>query len=541
MLLALVLPTSGVLRGLDAIRRHAIIGGSPLHKAQKAGALCEVVRTKTWKPQPGPGDVVRRVEFKRTRDEHNLAIIKAILEPRKRWVTNKLSWLKRLNIQRDTKLDQVALKVLDREVPGVKSLLYGEGRLVRWYFYVATGLTTRITSKPDSLELLDLPQRTRNLDTSEKQTILPPFTIFPKIRIVGLGRRRSFIPSYKMLDLNGRKIHGSCCLPPGYELAIVQPQSTVLELNDEKMSKQQSAPSGTETSNEISPSVESDISWSYSFVKGLVAILQALYACVTLYETRGDQIERYGYAAFGLTVAPYLVMSIVNLIGTVLTPDYSTLFMVESNIMEEARERNGACFVGAVGKLVFKRPITPSFDATFKIDNNDGIVMEVNGGSANTEEAPPSSIYQDDLTDNSPTILIPSCHDASDDACRERDLFHFASRIGSLTDTFIILAATGVGLVSVAINGALSHFHAGDSTHAQRVWTMTWLAVGIFYGTSEPIFDILDAYDRRYRLSVIGRLQMLLFGCGPAFGGFVVVGQMLVNYGRCIQISTESL
>ncbi len=48
MLLALGLPTSGVLRGLDALRRHAIIGGSPLQKARKAGALCEVVRTKDW-------------------------------------------------------------------------------------------------------------------------------------------------------------------------------------------------------------------------------------------------------------------------------------------------------------------------------------------------------------------------------------------------------------------------------------------------------------------------------------------------------------
>ena len=93
MLLALILPTSGVIRGLDAIRRHAIIGGSPLQKAKKAGAVCEVVRTKDWKPQPGPGDVVQQVQFKHTRDEHNLARIKTILESKKRWVATKLSWL----------------------------------------------------------------------------------------------------------------------------------------------------------------------------------------------------------------------------------------------------------------------------------------------------------------------------------------------------------------------------------------------------------------------------------------------------------------
>ena len=192
MLLALILPTSGVLRGLDAIRRCAVIGGSPLQKALKAGALCELVRTKDWKPQPGPGHVVQRIQ-------------------------------------------------------------------------------------PDSLELLHLPQKLRILDVSERQTPLPRVAVSPKIRIVGLDRRESFKPSYKMLDLSGRKLHGSCCLPPGYELAIIHPHSTILELNDD---------------TEASSSVESDISWSYSFAKGLVAIFQSLYTCATLYESHGDQIVR---------------------------------------------------------------------------------------------------------------------------------------------------------------------------------------------------------------------------------------------------------
>ena len=128
--------------------------------------------------------------------------------------------------------------------------------------------------------------------------------------------------------------------------------------------------------------------WSYHFPKGLLAIFQALYACATLYETRGDQIERYGYAAFGLTVAPYSVMSIINLIGAVLAHDYSTVFMVESKIIEEARQRKGACFRGAVGNLMSNRPSHRSLNAIFKVNDHNRTVIETTDGSENDRGAP---------------------------------------------------------------------------------------------------------------------------------------------------------
>ncbi len=538
MLLALVLPTSGVLRGLDAIRRHAIIGGSPLQKARKAGALCEVVRTEDWEPQRSPGDLVQRVRFKHARDEHNLAEIEMILEAGKRWVATKPSWLKKIDVQRDYKLDPIVIRLLDRWLaPGVKHLLHGEGRLVRWYLYAAIIFNNRVSRKLDNLELVDRPKKTRNPDASKTRTTQPRVTIFPKIRIVGLGGREVFEPSHKMLDLTGRKLHGTCCLPPGYKLAIVPHQSIVEELNDPKSNERQTAPSDTSNSIKTSSSAESDISWSYSFAKALVATFQALYACATLYEARGDQIERYGYAAFGLTVAPYLVMSIINLIGTVVTPDYSTLFMVESEIMEEAKRRDGACFRGTVGKLAFKQCVNRSFNATFKIDDQDRTVVEVRDSSEYSEETPQMFTHQDGSTDDSRALIIPACHEASEDASHVRDLFNLSNWIGSLTDYILSLfLATVVGLVSVAINGCLTHFKAGESTHAQRVWTMTWLASGIYYGTTEPIFDIVNSWELRYWNLIIGRLGLFFIGCAPAIGGLVVVGQMLMSYGHCIQI-----
>ena len=34
----------------------------------------------------------------------------------------------------------------------------------------------------------------------------------------------------------------------------------------------------------------------------IVAIAQMIFSSITIYRTRGDQIEKYGYAAYGLTV-----------------------------------------------------------------------------------------------------------------------------------------------------------------------------------------------------------------------------------------------
>jgi hypothetical protein len=51
LILALLFPTSGLMRGLNAIARCVKLGESKLDKACRAGALCVVVRNSTWRPR----------------------------------------------------------------------------------------------------------------------------------------------------------------------------------------------------------------------------------------------------------------------------------------------------------------------------------------------------------------------------------------------------------------------------------------------------------------------------------------------------------
>ncbi len=130
-----------------------------------------------------------------------------------------------------------------------------------------------------------------------------------------------------MATMDHRKVYGICQLPEGYALSIVPPEAQVDE---------------HQCNGKVPCNIE--LSSSYNLPKVLTAIFQTLYASATLYRVRGDQIQRYGYAAFGLTVAPYLVMSIINLASTVLTPDYSSMYLIGSEAMDEAGRREGSRF-----------------------------------------------------------------------------------------------------------------------------------------------------------------------------------------------------
>ena len=50
LLFALLYPSSGIVRGLDAIFRHAVFTKHELQRAAQAGALCMVVRSNLWTP-----------------------------------------------------------------------------------------------------------------------------------------------------------------------------------------------------------------------------------------------------------------------------------------------------------------------------------------------------------------------------------------------------------------------------------------------------------------------------------------------------------
>ena len=81
------------------------------------------------------------------------------------------------------------------------------------------------------------------------------------------------------------------------------------------------------------------IARSQSWVKMIASIIQLSASCITLYRTRGSQLDQYGYAAFGLTVFPYALMSVVNFVCLAIVGDYACVYTLRTGILCEAESR----------------------------------------------------------------------------------------------------------------------------------------------------------------------------------------------------------
>jgi hypothetical protein len=274
----------------------------------------------------------------------------------------------------------------------------------------------------------------------------------------------------KLEPLFAGKVHGRIRLPEGYGLAILPRNSRFV--GDE------------------SAAVPITLSSNYNIVSILVAVAQLAFAISTLYQSRGDQTTRYGYAAFGLTVTQYAMMSLLNLLGNAVCPQYPAVYLIRSQAMSDAEAipNGNALFEGVVGTLV-----------------EDDLQIK---------EAKRRALEN-----------VPSAADLRTD---------FRKTFKKSWQLPLVWFPTAV---SIAITYGLSRFRKGSSTLPQRAWTMAWLAVGSYLGALADIDELRrDGPTRSIYWEYFGAALTLLIFAVPSVGGFTVVVQMLYQYGICSHI-----
>ncbi|PMD14889.1 hypothetical protein NA56DRAFT_754538 [Hyaloscypha hepaticicola] len=281
LILALLFPTSGLMRGLNAIARCVRLGKSELDKACRAGALCVVVRSSTWRP--------------RTND--SLQVVLAT---------------------RDSAKDARSQNARNDDTPPSDDVVEN----------------VREIAKPAAFKVYH-PSWLK-----EDQCWWIFFdTIWGRSTINTL-----------LFD-----VHGTYRLPRGYSFAIL-PRNTIVVPRISKTIDHEENAAGlpTQTTTDPPPRLfkqNSDIASSGSVLKILASIFQLLFSYYTVYRHQGNQIQRWGYVSFFFTPLPYAVMSFCNGISNLLTPNYARLYMVHSEIMDEAEEAGGA-FDGVVGRVI---------------------------------------------------------------------------------------------------------------------------------------------------------------------------------------------
>jgi hypothetical protein len=157
--------------------------------------------------------------------------------------------------------------------------------------------------------------QTRAGERSEAQTPLAPGDDSVKAS-ASSGRSGGFkcsvrtLPGYPENDpgwfmFGTPNVHGGFKLPKGYDWLRLPRNTRVLPYGRPLIESQ---PASGETAEVRLPT-------SFSVAQPIIAIFQTVSAGWTLYKASGDQIDQFGFAAFGLTVTPYLLMSIINFLA----------------------------------------------------------------------------------------------------------------------------------------------------------------------------------------------------------------------------------
>jgi len=287
-----------------------------------------------------------------------------------------------------------------------------------------------------------------------------------------------------------------------------------------------------------------------SWMKVALSIFQLGSAIVTLYDTRGDQTNRYGYAAYGLTVIPYALMSLVNMLCAGHRGDWPCRYMLRTAILQEAERRPGALFDGAVGTLKGMEedeeeelqkdvvPLPGYTAACLSLEEPTGAsslkILVVRVGQVTKRfKFGPGLPYDSDVH----TFGIASINDRMSRSAPSHTQF-FKQHYPLLSLSFLILAINfAVILVMLyasligpyVIIHMLTGFKAQGSTAAQRGWLMAWLVVSQVAGFVWGF--IFSAKVSRLLFWIL--IPILIT---PALGGFYTVGMMYLDdkgYGQC--------
>ena len=419
------------------------------------------------------------------------------------------------------------------------------------------------------------------------------------------------------------EIHGRCKLPPGYVLvkvpydaAFAEDEASSGDLHDSWWKRKYHNVSKAVT-DAVKPRQLTDsvtIASSHSALKALVALVQALFAIATLYNAYGHQIDRFGYAACGLTVVPYALMSLINLCANLACPEYSKMYLVSNQALEQLQRQYTPSRLEYTQDKVVEQTSTHQDEESTNYRSLNGVEAHQIAEDQQSDQAQEARrsrehLDQDQVQDQ--TGQRQEAHDDSEDedqdqiwsnqtqeayngsedgnetsidqartACNddEDQEFEVSGTVGTLSlesdrsiqqaldhtfrdatnddvfdprkveMNFSIQFALYVALVfwstvgmTIGIIGGLSGFHKRSSTVAHRVWTMTWLTLGLHIRMAEYCLTVVYSTGLFLDLTWYYMPAWSMIGVGivatlsviPAIGGFVVVGQMINSYGVC--------
>jgi hypothetical protein len=279
-----------------------------------------------------------------------------------------------------------------------------------------------------------------------------------------------------------------------------------------------------------------EVKYRWDWFKILISIVQSGYSSYSIYRVTQHQLIQFGYAAFGLTVAPYAIMGILNLLATLITPEFDEVYLVESVDLIAALQGTGYSTenLAIVGKLVelvdYSADQQPYAESASMIPRPKKVI---------SYQKAPHPLSQWFYHVFSSSALKLRYNALAKPTSRKRIWF--------LT---ILSAASVAGVYGVVY--IISKADPGQSTLAERIWTMGWLLCGtgipiaysiVALGYNTFISGLLKKNKGAgefsclsFLLSLFTLMTLAALGVGVVVfpvGGIVAVSQMILAYGSC--------
>ena len=287
---ALVLPASGINRAVSALWRHALTErANPLQRAARARALCMVLRV----PKDGPAAVAIELQRRYTLDGYWSASAKQLRQ------LTKLSKPK------------IFLKWIKQRIAKYSDLLNGSRLDDEYIPGIGIAVSTMLIYCPRP------PNREAQHHWWEPTAGYEP------------------VPAHSTILGNPQNQ-----LDDDYYLAVVPPHASF------DLTKVSKSKSGSASKDRVNQEALLTPSWNVTQV--LIGLVQAIWGVVTIYNARGNQIQQYGFAAFGLTVVPYTFMSVLNGLGNLANPTYSTMYLIRTPMLTRIEQDMETSFEGVL-------------------------------------------------------------------------------------------------------------------------------------------------------------------------------------------------
>lgn len=282
---------------------------------------------------------------------------------------------------------------------------------------------------------------------------------------------------------------------------------------------------------DLQPTADIRIHRASGIMQMLVSVVQIVAALYTLYAAEGAQIARWGYAAYGLSVLPYALMSVMNILSASVVGEYASGHVLRTPVLREAARREGSHFDGAVGAVrkraepalgqhgragyvaVWMRTVvrdesrelvvrTRTWERRFTLCASDG--AESDGAHRFTV----SALRHDGAADDPEVAKHRAISPAE----------------AAITGTLFLAAM----LLPHALICALTRFRAGSSSAAQRAWMMAWLSADQLASLGTLVFWAV--WKRWGAVIPVGvHYASVAALVVPAVGGFVVMSKMYLQ------------